>query len=410
MYYCYRPGEQHEVGRGLRTSSLHDRLKAAGAQFAQVFGWERARWYDHSGEGETHSFKRSNWWGEVREECLAVRDRVGLMDLSTFAKFEVAGPDAFAFLQRICANRVPARDGRIILGHLLNENGVIESELTITRLVQDRFYLLSAASAQLYDMDQLRWRIASGERVTVSDVTDAYGVLVLAGPRAREVLSACTAADLGNAAFPWLSGREISVAGVAGVRALRINYVGELGWELHVPMDRMPAVFDALMEEGRQHGIRLFGAYAMNSLRMEKAYRGWGSELTNEIGLVAADMERFVAFDKEFVGKAATLREKAQGPKIRLVYLAVDAIDNDSYGNEPIYHARAGDRPVGLTTGGAFGHRVGQSLAFAYVETALARPGERFEVLMMANRVAARILSEPAWDPQNHRPRLDGRG
>jgi dimethylglycine dehydrogenase len=410
MYYCYRPGEQHEVGRGLRTSSLHDRLKAAGAQFAQVFGWERARWYDPSGEGETYSFKRSNWWGEVREECLAVRDRVGLMDLSSFAKFEVAGPDALAFLQRICANRVPARDGRIILGHLLNENGVIESELTITRLGQDRFYLLSAASAQLYDMDQLRWRVASGERVTVSDVTDAYGVLVLAGPRAREVLAACTAADLGNAAFPWLLGREISVAGIAGIRALRINYVGELGWELHVPMERMPAVFDALMAAGREHGIGLFGTYAMNSLRMEKAYRGWGSELTNEIGLVASGMERFVAFDKEFVGRAATLREKQQGPKIRLVYLAVDAIDNDSYGNEPIYHASVGDRPVGLTTGGAFGHKVGQSLAFAYVETALARPGERFEVLMLANRVAARVLREAAWDPQNHRLRADGRG
>jgi dimethylglycine dehydrogenase len=174
-------------------------------------------------------------------------------------------------------------------------------------------------------------------------------------------------------------------------------------------MDRIPAVFDALMAAGRQHGIRLFGTYAMNSLRMEKAYRGWGSELTNEIGLVAAGMERFVAFDKEFVGRAATLREKQRGPKIRLVYLSVDAVDNDSYGNEPIYHASAGDRPVGLTTGGAFGHKVGQSLAFAYVETALARPGERFEVLMMANRVAARVLREPAWDPQNHRPRADGR-
>src|SRR5262249_15348900 len=179
------------------------------------------RWYDPSGEGETHSFKRSNWWGEVREECLAVRDRVGLMDQSTFAKFEVAGPDALAFLQRICANRVPARNGRIILGHLLNENGVIASELTITRLAQDRFYILSAASSQLYDMAQLRGRMASGERVTVSDVTDAYGVLVLAGPKAREVLAARTAADLSNVAFPWFSAREISVAGVAEVRALR---------------------------------------------------------------------------------------------------------------------------------------------------------------------------------------------
>ena len=407
MYYCYKPGEQHEVGRELRTSSLHGRLKKAGAQFAQIFGWERARWYDPSGTGEAYSFKRSNWWDKVREECLAVRDRVGLMDLSTFAKFEITGPDALAFLERICANRIPARDGRLILGHLLNESGVIESELTVTRLAPDRFYALSAAAAQLYDMDQLRWRIAPGERVAVSDVTDAYGVLVLAGPRARDVLSSCTAADLGNAGFPWLSAREITVAGIEGVRALRVNYVGELGWELHVPMDRMPVVFDALVAAGQPHGLRLFGTYAMNSLRMEKAYRGWGAELTNEIGLVAADMERFAAFDKDFTGRAATLREKQQGPKIRLVYLAVDAIDNDSYGNEPIYHASAGDRPIGVTTGGAFGHKVGQSLAFGYVETSLARPGERFEVLLMGNRVNARVLAEPAWDPENRRIRAN---
>jgi dimethylglycine dehydrogenase len=404
MYYCYKPAEQHTEGRNLRTSSLHQRLAEAGAQFSQVFGWERARWYDPTGMGEAFSFKRSNWWDAVRAECLAVRERVGLMDLSTFAKFEVSGPDAFAFLERICANKIPARDGRIILGHLLDEGGFIESELTVTRLSAERFYVLSAATAQVYDREQLRHRLKPDERVTVTDMTDAFGVLVLAGPRARDVLGACTEADLGNAAFPWLSAREISVAGVAGVRALRVNYVGELGWELHVPMAEMPAVFDALTAAGKGYGIQLFGTYAMNSLRMEKAYRGWGSELTNEVGPVAADMERFVARDKDFTGKAAVLREKQEGPKIRLVYLAVDAVDNDSYGNEPIYHA-GGDKPVGLTTGGAFGHAVGQSLAFAYVETDLAKPGERFEVLMMGRRVGAQILAEPAWDPQNQRPR-----
>jgi dimethylglycine dehydrogenase len=226
MYYCYKPGEQHEVGRDLRLSPLHEELKSRGAQFSQVFGWERARWYDPSKQGEAFSFKRSNWWEPVREECLAVRDRVGLMDLSTFSKFEVAGPDAAAFLERICANRIPRADGRLILGHLLNPNGFIESEMTITRLAADRFYLLSAASAQLYDMDQLRWRLAPGERVEIADVTDRFGVLVLAGPKSRAVLAACTATPLDNASFLWLSAREIALAGVAGVRALRVNYVG----------------------------------------------------------------------------------------------------------------------------------------------------------------------------------------
>jgi dimethylglycine dehydrogenase len=402
MYYCYKPAEQHEVGRGLRKSAIHDKLAAAGAQFSQVFGWERARWYDPDGKGEVFSFKRSNWWGAVKAECLAVRERVGLMDLSTFAKFDVKGPGAYSFLERIFANKVPARDGGIMLGHLLNENGFIESEITVTRLAPDHFYLLSAAAAQLYDMDQLRWRLKEGERVTIADITDDFGVLVLAGPRAREVLGGCTKADLTNAAFRWLTGREIEVAGVAGVRALRVNYVGELGWELHVPMARLPVVFDALMKAGEKHGIKLFGTYAMNALRMEKAYRGWGGELTNEVTMIEADMERFVHFEKEFVGKAATLRSKQQGARIKLVYLAVEAADSDCLGNEPVY---AGDRLVGITTGGAYGHAVGQSLAFAYVEPALAREGQEFEILMQGERRKARIIPQPAWDPKNERLR-----
>jgi dimethylglycine dehydrogenase len=405
MYYCYKPAEQHAVGRGLRKSSLYDTLAARGAQFSQVFGWERPRWYDYSnngrsGGGEVFSFKRSNWWDAVHAECLAVRERVGLMDLSTFAKFEVEGPDAFSFLQRICANKVPTAVGRIMLGHLLNENGFIDSEMTVTRLAADQFYVASAATAQLYDLDQLRWRIADGERVSVTDVTDEYGVLVLAGPRARDVLAGCTSVDLGNETFRWLTGREIEVVGVKAVRALRVNYVGELGWELHTPMAEMPTVFEALMRAGEPHGIALFGTYAMNSLRMEKAYRSWGEELTNEVTLIAADMERFVAFDKDFVGKAATLRAKQEGSPIKLVCLAVDSVDSDCHGNEPVYRD---DRLVGLTTGGAYGHAVGQSLAFAYVEPGLALAGERFEVLMLGRRCAARVLARAAWDPENAR-------
>ncbi len=400
MYYCYKPAEQHAIGRGLRKSSLYDALAARGAQFSQVFGWERARWYDRSGGGEVFSFKRSNWWDAVRAECLAVRERVGLMDLSTFAKFEVAGPDAFTFLQRICANRMPARDGRVMLGHLLNANGFIESELTVTRLTEDRFYVVSAAAAQEYDMDQLRWRIADGERVSVTDVTDDFGVLVLAGPRARDVLAACTPADLGNAAFPWLTGREMEVAGVVNVKALRVNYVGELGWELHVPMADMPIVFEALMRAGKPHGIALFGTYAMNSLRMEKAYRAWGEELTNEVTLIDAAMERFIAPDKDFIGRAATQRAKQSGSSSKLACLAVESIDTDCHGNEPVYHE---DKLVGLTTSGAYGHAVGQSLAFAYVEADLAHVGNRLEVLMMGQRCAATILPGAAWDPDNLR-------
>ncbi|MGH6879500.1 MAG: FAD-dependent oxidoreductase [Hypericibacter sp.] len=402
MYYCYKPAEQHQVGRGLRKSAIHDKLAAAGAQFSQIFGWERARWYDKSGKGETYSFKRSNWWDAVKAECKAVRERAGLMDLSTFSKFDVKGADAHAFLDRICANKIPAKDGGIMLGHLLNENGFIESEITVTRLAPDHFYVLSAAAAQLYDMDQLSWRMKPNERVTITDITDDFGVLVLAGPKARDVLAACTKSDLTNASFRWLTGKEIEVAGVKGVRALRVNYVGELGWELHVPMKSLPTVFDAVMKAGAAHGIQLFGTYAMNSLRMEKAYRGWGSELTNEVTLIEGDMERFTNLDKDFIGKAATLRSKQQGARIKLVYMTVEAANSDCYGNEPIYQ---GDKVVGITTGGAYGHAIQQSLTFAYVDPKLAQDGQAFEILMQGERRKARIVPQPAWDPKNERLR-----
>ena len=405
MYYCYKPGEQHTVGRDLRKSTLHDRLKASGAQFSQIFGWERARWYDTStaGEGEQYSFKRSNWWEAVKAEALSVRNAVGLMDLSTFSKFEVKGQDAHSFLDRICANKIPTKDGGIILGHLLNRNGFIESEITVTRLAADHYYVLSAAVAQLHDFDQLNWRKLPSEIVEIIDVTDDFGTLVLAGPKARDVLGAVTSIDLGNPAFRWLTGRVAEVAGVQGVRLLRVNYVGELGWELHVPMADMPVVFDTLMAAGQPHGIRLFGTYAMNSLRMEKAYRGWGSELTNEIDMFEASMARFIRLDKpHFIGRDASLSMKQRGPRMQLVYLEVENTDSDCVGNEPVY---AGEKLVGLTTSGAFGHAVGKSLAFAYVPLDMTEPGTAFDIMMFGERRPACVLADSAWDPANERLR-----
>ncbi|MGE0214056.1 MAG: FAD-dependent oxidoreductase, partial [Parvibaculaceae bacterium] len=400
MYYCYRPGEQHATARPVRTSSVYERLKAAGAQFQQVMGWERARWFDPAAKGEEYSFRRSNWWGPVKAECQAVREKVGLMDLSTFAKFEITGKDAQGFLERLCANRIPRKDGGIVLGHFLTEGGRIESEMTVTRLEEARFYIATAAVAQHHDMDKLANNIRGGEDVTIRDVTEDFGCLVLAGPKARDVLSKCTDADLSSAAFPWLTGKEATVAGVKGVRLLRVNYVGELGWELHCPMAEMPKVFDALMQAGKAHGIRLFGTYAMNSLRMEKAYRGWGGDITSEITMVEGSMERFVRNNGEFVGKAATLASKQQGPRTKLVYMEIDATDSDCRGNEPIY---VDGRLVGLTTGGAYGFTVKKSLTFAYVEPALAENGSDFEIMLYDQPHKARIISEPAYDPANAR-------
>jgi dimethylglycine dehydrogenase len=325
------------------------------------------------------------------------------MDLSTFSKFDVKGPDAYAFLERICANKVPAKDGAMILGHMLNANGFIDSEITITRLSPDHYYVLSAAVAQHHDFDQLTWRKSTTDNLTITDVTDDYGVLVLAGPRSRDVLAQCTATDLSNQSFRWLTGKTAAVAGVANVRLLRMNYVGELGWELHVPMSDMPKVFDALMAAGKSHGLRLFGTYAMNSLRMEKAYRGWGSELTNEIGMQEASMERFIRTDKpDFIGKAASLSMQQRGPRMKLVYMEVDNTDSDCMGNEPVYF---GDRVVGVTTSGAYGHSVNKSLAFAYVPPDNVAAGTEFEILVFNEQRKARIIPESIWDAGNARPR-----
>jgi len=402
MYVVHLPGEYREAGRPVKTTPIYHKLAAKGAVFAEVYGWERPKWFSTTGEPERYGYRRSNWFAPVAEECRAVRERAGVLDLSSFAKYEVSGADAHAFLDRLCANRMPRRDGGIALAHMLTPAGRIESELTVTRLGPDRFYLLSAAVAEGHDLDLLSQGVREGEAVEVADVSDEWGVLVLAGPRSREVLGALTDADLSNAAFPWLSAREITVAGVP-TRALRISYVGELGWELHHPMDAMPGLYDALMDAGARHGIADFGVYAVNALRMEKAYRAWGAELTNEITLLEAGMARFVAWDKgDFVGRQALARVKDEGIASRLVYLEVDAADADAMGNEPIL---AEGRVVGVSTGGAFGHSVGKSLAFAYVEPAFATTGSALEIVLLGEARPARVIPEPAYDPENARLR-----
>jgi dimethylglycine dehydrogenase len=403
MYYCYKPGEQHTVGRGLRKSAIYDSLAVRGAQFSQIYGWERPRWFHRNGIGtEQFSWRRSNWWSAVEQEVLAVRERVGLMDLSTFSKYEISGPDAEVFLARICANNIPRRDGGIVLTHLLTAAGFIESEVTVTRLAHDHYYVLSAAVAQAHDNDQLHWRRHPREQVSIADVTDNLGVLVLAGPRARDVLSRTTTLDISNSTFRWLTCQIAPVAGAPNVRLLRVNYVGELGWELHVPMPQMAHVFDALMMAGARHGISLFGSYAMNSLRMEKAYRSWGAELTNEVTMIEADMERFVDLGKNFIGKAGTLESQRSGPRTLLAYMEVDAADADCLGNEPVF---CEGRLVGITTSGAYGFAVRKSLAFAYMDPLIARADRELEILIRGERRAARVIAQPAWDPHNERLR-----
>ncbi len=404
MYEVHLPGDYLEAGRPVKTTPIYDKLSSQGAVFAEVFGWERAKWFASGGEAEKYSFRRTNWFDPVAEECKAVRERVGLLDLTSFAKFDVTGRDAMTFLDRLCANRMPSKDGGIVLAHMLTELGGIECEATVTRLAEDRFYVLSAIVAELHDLDWLVQHVDVGEEVTITDVTDDYGVLVLAGPRSRDVLGKLTDADLGNSSFAWLRAREMEVAGIP-TRALRVSYVGELGWELHHPIREMEKLYDALMEAGEEFGISNFGTYAVNAMRLEKAYKAWGAELTTEITPVEADIGRFVKMDKEFIGRSAIAAREQAEIDTKLVYLTVEADDADPLGNEPVFDD---DRIIGVVTGGAYGHRVGQTVAFAYVEPAYAAPGSVFEIGILGRRCAARVVADALYDPENMKPRADG--
>ncbi|MBZ0122973.1 MAG: FAD-dependent oxidoreductase [Roseovarius sp.] len=402
MYDLHPPGFYFQSGRPLRASPIHDRLKAKGAVCGEAMGWERVKYFARNGEAEVLSYARNSSFAPVAEECRAVRERMGVLDLSGFAKYEVAGAGAAAFLDRVLANRLPSRDGAVGLCHLLAPGGQIDAEMTVTRLAADCYYVLSAGAMQWRDFCQLRDAVHPGEEVVLTDVTDDYGVLVVTGPKTRAALATLTDADLTNAGFPWLTARNITLAGVA-LRALRLSYAGELGWELHVPIRELGKVYRAVMEAGKPHGAADFGLYALNCLRMEKGYRGFSSELNNEVTLIEAGMERFVAFGKgDFIGREAVARRRQQGSAIRLAYLAVDAPDLDVLGQEPVY---AAGELVGAVTSGGFGHSVGRNLAFAYVRADRAAAGTGLEIEMLGDRYPAEVLAEPVWDPANSRLR-----
>ena len=401
-YFTALPGEELPGGRPSRASPLYDKLKEQGCIYTETFGWERPKWFSRDGVEEAYSYRRNNVFDLVRDECTAVRENVGVLDLSGFAKFDVSGPDAESFLNRLCANKMPTRAGGVTLAHILSHNGRIAGEVTVTRLADDQYYLLSAAGAELRDLDHLVQGRLDNEQVKIDNVTDERGVLVLAGPRSRDLLEKLTDDSLRNDAFRWLTGKEIEIAGIQ-LRALRVNYVGELGWELHPPMDRLEELYDAVWYAGREYNIANFGLYAVNSLRIEKGYRGWGAELTNEVTMLDADMERFVKMDKEdFVGREATLQQQNTERKLQLIYFSVDADDADVRGNEPIFVA---DVCVGVTTSGGYGYAIEQSLGFGYVPPALSTPGTQIEIGLLGQRREAVVLAEPAYDPGNKRLR-----
>ena len=404
VFTVHYPDEERPAGRPLRTAPCYGRMRDLGAVFGQKFGWERPNWFAPEGVAqEDHwSFRRSRWFGPVGAECRNVRDNVGLLDMTAFAKARVSGPGAATFLDRFVANRLPRR-GRIGLCHALNTRGGVHSEFTIHREAADRFYLVSAGAFQRLDHDWLRRQMPTDGSVRFENLTAAMGVLVVAGPKSRELLSRVCGTDLSNASFRWLTGRDATI-GLAPAKLLRLNFVGELGWEIHHGIEYQNTIFDALMDAGRDLGLKPFGIRAMDSLRVEKSYRMIGTELSIEYAALESGLDRFVRLDKEnFTGRAGLLEWHQRGFANRFVTLAVNGPeDADPIGNNPLY---VGGEMVGRATSGNYGFRLEQSLALAMVRPELAKVGTALEIEILGGKYPAQVVPESPWDPENSRLR-----
>jgi len=410
LYAMHWPFRQAETARPVRRSALHDRLAARGACFGVVAGWERANWYATDGVEPRYryTYGRPDWFPCSAGEHRAVREAVGLFDQSSFAKFLLQGPEAEAVLGRLCANDVAVPAGKIVYTAMLNARGGIEADLTVTRLDDERYFIVTSAALAVRDFDWIRRHTPPDARVALTDVTSAYVVLGLMGPRSRELLRRLTDADLENEAFPFGTAREIHL-GYATVLALRITYVGELGWELYVPTEFALGVYDALVAEGEALGLRHAGYHALESLRMEKGYRAWGHDLTNEDTPLEAGLAFAVAFDKPvpFIGREALLSQRAGPLRRRLVIFTLDDPRPLLYGDEPIYRDGV---LVGRITSGAYGHTLGRAVGMGYVhhergiDRLFAESG-RYEIDIAGEPVAARAQLQPPYDPKGTRLR-----
>lgn len=412
LYDMHWPFRQVESARGVRRSPLHHRLAAEGACFGELAGWERANWFAPPGVKPEYrySYGRQNWFEFSAAEHRAVREAVGLFDQTSFGKYIVEGPDAEAVLDRISANNIAVPPGRCVYTQWLNERGGIEADLTVTRESETRFLVVTSAASQTRDLAWLKRNVPADARVAVFDATSAYAVLGIMGPNARALLQSLTDDDLSNAAFPFATSREIDLA-YARVRATRITYVGELGWELYIPSEFALGVYDAILAAGAEFGLKHAGYHALNSLRVEKAYRHWGHDITEEDTPLEAGLGFAVAFGKArpFIGRDALLRQRDAGLKRRLATFALDDSRRMLYHNEPIW--RDGEL-VGRTTSGMFGHTIGRPLAFGYVEhhgrivePEFFRTG-RYEIEVAGERTPARCTLGALYDPKSERIKM----
>ena len=411
LYAMHWPFRQAESARGVRKSALHDRLAAAGACFGEVAGFERANWFGAPGTQPRYeySYGRQNWFEHSAAEHQAVRERVGLFDQSSFAKFVLRGRDATAVLGRICANDVDVPIGRVVYTQWLNARGGIEADLTVTREAEEAYLIVTSCATQTRDFTWLCRSLPSTAHAVAVDVSSAYAVLALMGPHSRELLATLTDADLSTAAWPFATSQIIDL-GYARVRASRITYVGELGYELYIPTEFAQSVFDLIVSAGAPFGLRLAGYHALNSLRMEKAYRHWGHDLCDEDTPLEAGLHFALAWNKPggFVGLEPLARQREAGVRRRLVAVALERTDRLLYHNEPIWR---NGKLVGKISSGMFGHTLGTALGLGYLANGGAAVSAEwigsghYEVEVAAERVPARVSLRPFYDPAGERVR-----
>lgn len=400
-YAMHFPWHEWPAGRDQKLSPVHDRVKAMGGQMGAYNGWERANWFakagDDTSEEATRTWGRAGPWEQrIREECEAVRDACGVLDLPGFSRFKVQGPGADDWLRGLVTGALP-KIGRVGLVYFADDRGRIVTEMSVTREAEDLFVLVTAATAQWHDREWLERHMPADSAFTLEDWTDRMSTLIVTGPQSRAVLGGLCDADL---SLPWLSFQESEIAG-GWVALLRVSFAGELGWEIHAENADMPAIYDAVLAAG----AKPFGMWALNSLRIEKGYRAWKGDLSTDYSLLEGGLERFVKLDKpqDFPGKAALLTEKQRGVKKRFVALVVDAGDCDAPYMSCLWHD---GEIVGETTSGAWGYRVGASIALGMLRADLAVPGTELEVEIYGEKHRAVVKQDrPLWDPDNERLR-----
>ena len=410
LYATHFPFRQYETARGSRKSAIHDRLVAAGACHGEAFGWERPNWYAPEGVEAKYeySYGRQNWFEHSAAEHKAVRDNVAVFDQSSFAKFRLEGADALRVINQVSANNMDVKVGRLVYTQWLNERGGIEADLTVTRLAEDAFLVVSAAETETRDFHWLKSHIPDGANCVLTNVSSGMGVISLMGPRSRDLLQSLTPADMSHNAFPFATSQEIEL-GYAIVRASRITFVGELGWELYIPTEFMLGVYDEIVAAGAAFDLAHAGYHALNSLRMEKGYRHWSHDITDEDSPLEAGLDFTVKFDKPggFIGKDALLKQREAGLRRRLVQFRLEDPEPLLYHNEPIWRD---DKIVGHITSGAYGHTLGGCVGLGYVHTEPGASddnilGGSYEIEVATERFAAEASLSPMYDPRNEKIR-----